>query len=113
MIDVYELLKQLGYPVFLQGSLNSAEDYPEAFYTFWEFEAPELSYYDDTANKCNHGYWIYFYSNDRNLVITELEKARKMLIENGFTSSAKPIDVASDRVDFTGKMIEVYLLENL
>ena len=45
--DLITLLKTLNYPVFLQGSLNSEADYPDSFFTFWNFETPETAYYSN------------------------------------------------------------------
>lgn len=106
-----ELIEALGYPVFLQGSLNDEEEYPETFFTFWNFETPEGGYYDNNATKAIWGFWVYIYSSDAGKVESELEAARKTLKENGWIVTGKGEDVASDTPSHTGRMIEVYFIE--
>ena len=48
--ELIEILETLGFPVFLQGSLNSVEEYPDNFFTFWNFDTPEAAYYSDNPN---------------------------------------------------------------
>lgn len=107
-----EILENLNYPVFLQGSLNNEAEYPDTFFTFWNFETPESGFYDNGASKAVWGFWIYIYSNDPILVEMELEKARNLLKEAGYIASGKGEDVASDIDTHTGRMIEVYFIEN-
>ena len=82
--DLIALLQTLTYPVFLQGSLNANEGYPDSFFTFWNFETPEAAFYDDYAGRAVWGFWVYFYSTNPLLVETEPEKARKLLKQNGW-----------------------------
>ena len=46
-----ELLSGLGYPVFLQGSLNPSEPYPDSFFTFWNFNNNDTAFYDNDTHR--------------------------------------------------------------
>lgn len=105
------LLESLGFPVFLQGSLTSPEDYPESFFTFWLFSAPEGAFYDDEANRCVWGFWVYFYSTDPALVAQKSEEARQLLKGGGFIIDGKPVDLAVDVPEYTGAMFTAYKAE--
>ena len=107
------LMKQVNKNVFLQGSLNSDEEYKDSFLTFWNFETPEDQFYDKDSNRAVWGFWVYIYSNDPK----ELESMEKSLIdifkkENKTILSGKGEDVASDVDTHTGRMLTVYLIEN-
>ena len=106
------LLESFGYPVYLQGSLASVGDYPESFFTFWNFSAPESAFYDNDANRCVWGFWVYFYSTDPAQVNTLPEQARQLLKQNGFIPEGKPADLTTDAPDHTGAMFTVYKIEN-
>ena len=110
--DLIALLQTLGYPVFLQGSLNANEAYPESFFTFWNFETPEAAFYDNDADRAVWGFWIYFYSVNPLLVETEPEKARKLLKQNEYILDGKANDIAVDRPTHTGAFFTVYKFEN-
>ncbi len=107
-----ELLETFGYPVFLQGSLSAEEDYPDSFFTFWNFDTPEEAFYDNDANQALWGFWVYFYSVDPRLVEVMPERARKSLKENGFILQGKAHDIAVDKPTHTGAFITVYKFEN-
>ena len=64
------VLESIGHPVFLQGSLSPDEIYPETFMTFWNFEAPEILFYDNEAHSAVWGFWVFLYSSDPELVET-------------------------------------------
>ena len=110
--DLIALLQTLGYPVFLQGSLNANEAYPESFFTFWNFETPEAAFYDDFAGRAVWGFWVYFYSTNPLLVETEPEKARKLLKSNNWILQGKANDIDVDRPTHTGAFFTIYKYEN-
>lgn len=110
--DLVTLLESLGYPAFLQGSLNPDDQYPESFFTFWNFSTPESAFYDDAANRAVWGFWIYFYSVDPLLVEQVPEQARKLLKQNGWILAGKPNDISVDRPTHTGVIITAYKFEN-
>lgn len=112
MKDIVELLSTLGYPVIRQGSLISSDEYPEEFFTYWNFETPEGRFYDNEANKAEWGYWVYFYSTNIDRTYSVLEEARQLLKQNGFICTGKGEDVASDKPTHTGRMLTVYYIEN-
>ena len=66
--ELITALNTFGYPVFLQGSLDTDEAYPDSFFTFWNFETPEGEFYDDEAHMAVWGFWVYFYSTNPQLV---------------------------------------------
>lgn len=107
-----ELLESFGYPVFLQGSLNSEEDYPESFFTFWNFDTPEAAYYNDNPNRAIWGFWIYFYSTDAGLVESVPENARQLLKQNDWILQGKPQDIQTDAITHTGAFFTAYKFEN-
>jgi hypothetical protein len=110
--ELITLLATLGYPVFLQGSLQENEAYPNSFFTFWNFSTPEAGYYDNDAMRAVWGFWIYFYSTSPLLVETEPEKARKLLKQHGYILDGKAHDIAVDKPTHTGAFFTVYKFEN-
>ena len=109
--DLITLLETLGYPVFLQGSVNSVDDYPNSFFTVWTFETPESAYYDNDANRAVWGFWVYFYSIDPELVFTEPEKARQLLKANDWTLQGKANDISVDKPTHTGAFFTALKVE--
>lgn len=108
-----DLMEQVNTNIFLQGSLNSEEEYLDSFITYWNFETPEDQFYDNDSNRAVWGFWVYVYSNDPK----ELESMEKSLIDifkndNKTILSGKGQDVASDVDTHTGRMLTVYLNEN-
>lgn len=108
---IYSLLSSFGYPVFLQGTLNDKQDYPDSFFTYWITEAPESSHYDNVPHACDWGIWLYFYSNDPELVDSVPLSAKALFKQNGFVFEGKPIDAASDTETHTGTMLTCYYKE--
>lgn len=106
-----ETVELLGYEIYQQGTLNPDEKYPDSFFTFWNFQADENSEFDNEANSCLWGYWLYFYSTDPVLVESELLKAKKELKKAGFEIWGNGEDVASSIPTQTGRMLTIYYKE--
>lgn len=101
-------LESLGYPVFLQGSLNDDQVYPASFFTFWNTDAPAVSFYNNSESAIEWAYDVNFYSNDPELVNTKLLEAKKLLKQAGFICTGGGHSVMSDEITHTGRGIDVY-----
>lgn len=110
--ELIELLESFGFPVFLQGSLNSMDDYPDSFFTFWNFDTPEAAFYNDDANRAVWGFWVYFYSTDPHAVEQIPENARWLLKQNKWILQGKAQDIQTDKPTHTGAFFTVYKFEN-
>lgn len=106
-----EILETCGFPVSLQGSLSPTAEYPDSFFTFWNFDTPDSMHYDNEAHSAVWGFWVFFYSNDPELVETETEKIRLLLKQNGFIVPGRGEDADSGRDTHTGRMLTVYFME--
>ena len=105
------ILESIGFPVFLQGSFNPDQKYPDTFLTFWNFETPEGQFYDNNAHSAVWGFWVFLYSNDPEIVETKTEQIRKLLKENGFILQGRGEDADSGRETHTGRMLTLYFME--
>ena len=104
------LLESFGYPVHLQGSLLSVDDYPDSFFTFWNFQNDGDLFYDNESYASDFGYWIYFYSSDPELIENKINEVKAVLKKNKFIVQA-PIDARSDIKSHTGKMLTIFYKE--
>lgn len=110
--ELVSILQSLGYEAFLQGTLQSEEEYPESFFTFWNFSTPEAAFYDNETGRAVWGFWVYFYSTSPRLVESVPEQARKLLKNNGYILDGKAHDIAVDKPTHTGAFFTVYKYEN-
>ena len=101
------LLESFGYPVHLQGSLLSVDDYPDSFFTFWNFQNDGDLFYDNESYASDFGYWIYFYSSDPELIENKINEVKAVLKKNKFIVQG-PIDARSDIKSHTGKMLTIF-----
>lgn len=106
-----ETIESMGYPIFLQGSLNEDDPYPESFFTFWNNEVVSDAFYDNDEYKYVWNFDLNFYSSDPELVNSELLEAKRLLKNVGFIVAGKGHDVASDEPTHTGRGINVKIIE--
>lgn len=101
------ILEPLGFPIFQQGSLNKDEAYPDSFFTFWNNDSNNSSYYDNKEHNTIWDFDLNFYSNDPALVSTKLLEAIEKLKTKNFIANGKGYDVASDVITHTGRGINI------
>ena len=106
-----ELLETFGYPVYLQGSLEPTQAYPEAFFTFWNNNTPDRAHYDNHAIDWVWSFDVNFYATSPDLVNSELLAAIQLLKQNGFIISGKGHDVGSDEITHTGRGVTALIIE--
>lgn len=106
------LLESFGFPVFLQGSLEESEAYPQSFFTFWNNDSYDNNHYDNNPISYTWNFDVNFYSTDPELVNTMLLNAKTLLKQNGFIITGKGYDVASDEPTHTGRGMNALIVEN-
>lgn len=104
-------LKKFGYPVFLQGSLNPAQNYPDSFITFWTDDVLDGSHYDNDTKSFVWDFSVIFYSNDVLLVDSKPLEIRNSLKAAGFIPQGKGRDIPSDEPTHTGWQQDFYFIE--
>ena len=97
-----EKLSELGYPVYLQGSLAENEPYPDSFITFFTIDSPDAAHYDNIAVGTAWEYQVIFYSNNPSLVASISNAIRLKLEIAGFIPQGKGRDIPSDEITHTG-----------
>ena len=107
-----ETLETFGIPVLLQGSLGEAEAYPDRFFTFWNNDSFDGSYYDNQAVSTVYDFDVNCYSTDPAQVSALLLQAKQRLRGVGFLISGKGHSVVSDEPTHTGRGMSVLYLEN-
>lgn len=98
--------------VFLQGTLNSDETYPQKLITFFVTDSPFDDFYDNEANKINWYVYVYFYSDNPREVLDMPPQIIRALKENGFIPRGAGIDLLSDVKTHTGWAMEFIYREN-
>lgn len=104
-------LNKFGFPVFLQGSLNEDDVYPDSFITFWTDDVTDEAHYDDETTARVWDFSVIFYSNDPALVNSKPEEIRKSLKSAGFIPQGKGRDIPSDENSHTGWAMDFYKFE--
>jgi len=101
--ELLTVLKTFNYPIFLQGTLNADEEYPDSFFTFWNNETPSDSFYDNQNGRTIWNFDINFYSTDTELVNRILLEATARLKQADFIPNGSGYDIASDEPTHTGR----------
>lgn len=88
--------------VFLQGTLNPDEQYPNKFITFFITTSELGAYYDDEPNRTDLYISVMFYSNNPTEVATIPNEIIVALKDEGFVPENVGNDIISDVQTHTG-----------
>ena len=107
---IISTLESIGFPVFLQGSLLSVDDYPDDFFTFWN-DNSEGKFYGDDEKFTTYEYSVNFYSTDPANVYNKLRDAMTALKLAGFIIAGDGYSVPSGKNTHDGRGITVRYLK--
>lgn len=108
--ELINILSTLGYPVFLDGSINPDNAYPDAFFTFFNTDSEEDMFYSGAPIGEVWRFRVWFVATDPTLVETVPEQARQALRSAGWTLVDMPRDGAVDVPSHTAKFFETFYL---
>ena len=98
--------------VFLQGTLNPEEAYPQKLITFFVTQSPFDDFYDNDANKINWYVNVMFYSDNPQEVLDVPPQIIRALRSEGFIPQGAGTDILSDIESHTGWAMEFIFREN-
>lgn len=95
-----------GKTLFLQGTLNPEEAYPDDFVTYFISTTADTSHYDDTVHSVAWYFSVIHYSNDPAIVNTKPFELMADLRAAGFIPQGEGQDVMSDEPTHTGWAVD-------
>lgn len=104
-------LSAFGFPVYLQGTLNPEEAYPQTFITFFVDSTDDNGHFENKTNSVNWSFSVILYSNDPEIVNTKPDEIRAALKAVGFIPQGKGNDVMSDEPTHTGWAMDFVIVE--
>lgn len=99
--------------VYLQGTLNSDEAYPQKFITFFVSATNDIDHYSNDVNAIQWNIAVMFYSTDPNEVNTIPAQISAALKTAGFIPQGRGNDLLSDRPSHTGWAMDFLYRENI
>lgn len=98
--------------VFLQGTLNADEEYPQKFCTFFVTDSPFGAFYDDDSHRTNWYISVMFYSDNPAEVQSIPPQIRSALKSAGFIPQNAGVDIISDVQTHTGCAMDYIYPQN-
>ena len=98
--------------VYLQGTLNPANAYPQKFITFFVSDTSDLEHFDDSLIATRWDLSVIFYSNNPVEVNTIPAQIAAAMKQAGFIQQGKGNDIAVDRALCTGWAMDFIYREN-
>lgn len=112
-----ETLSKVGFiageTLFLQGTFNPAEKYPDTFATFWTNNTAAGVHFDNDTKSYNWAFTVILYSNNPAIVNEKPNEIRAALKAAGFIPQGKGQDVPSDEPTHTGWAMDFLKTEYL
>ena len=102
-----------GKTIFLHGTMNPEEGYPDEFVTFWTDDVPDGVHFDNVTRSYDWGFSVIYYSCDAARVNTKPNEIRTKLQAAGFIPQGKGQDAPSDESTHTGWAMDFVITEYL
>ena len=112
MQKLFELFEEIGLPYFRQGSLSD-EDYQPSFFTFWNTDTTNDSFYDDKEHRYIEYVQIGFYTNDINKIYSVMDDFIKRAEARGFVVDGRARDADADKPNYFGRICFIRIIHNI
>ena len=113
----WEALEQVfnhyDYPYSRQGSYAEADRLPVSFFTFWNFDTPEESFYDNAPNRVVWRWQIYFYTKDPSLMYSVMDDLIAYAKTLGFVPDGRAWDIDSNEPEYVGRTVRLLYVETI
>lgn len=112
MQKLFKLFDEIGLPYFRQGSLSD-EDYQPQFFTFWNIDTPNGSFYDNEARRYFEYVQVGFYTNDASKIYSVMDDFIVRAKAKGFAVEGRAKDAPADKQGFFGRVCYLRIIHKL
>ena len=112
MERLFALFNEIGLPYFRQGSMSDA-DYKPEFFTFWNIDTPNDSFYDNEEHRYIEYVQVGFYTNDANKIYSGMDNFIEKAKEKGFVLAGRPQDANAGKADYFGRVCYLRIINKL
>lgn len=112
MQELFNLFEEIGLPHFRQGSLSD-EDYQPSFFTFWNIDTPNDSFYDNAEHRFIEVVQVGFYTNDANKIYSVMDEFIAKAKQKGFVIQGRAKDANADKDSYFGRVCYIRIIHKL
>ena len=112
MQKLFDLFDEIGLPYFRQGSMSD-EDYKPSFFTFWNIDTPNDSFYDNHETRFIEYVQVGFYTNDANKIYSVMDDFAKRAKQKGFVLDGRPKDANADKENYFGRVCYIRIINKI
>ncbi len=106
MQKLFDLFEEIGLSYYRQGSLSD-EDYKPSFFTFWNIDTKNASFYDNHETRFIPYVQVGFYTNDASKIYSQLDEGGEFFTkakEKGFVFEGRAKDANADKENYFGRV---------
>ena len=109
MQELFNLFEEMGYEYFRQGSLSD-EDYLDSFFTFWNYDTPNLKHRDNVSKVFGEYVMVYFYTNDPVKIYSVMDDFITRAKQKGFIVDGRANDTPADKENYFGRLVSIKII---
>lgn len=111
--ELEKLFINAGLEYARQGSYSSVNDYPDSFFTFWNYDTPEEGFYDNESNRAVWYWNVYYYTSNPSTLYSVMDDFISQAKAAGFIPEGRGVDIPSDTPTHSGRMVLLKYIQNL
>ena len=112
MQELFNLFDEIGLPYFRQGSLSD-EEYQPSFFTFWNIDTPNDSFYDNQETRFIEYIQVGFYTNDARKIYSVMDDFIVRAKEKGFALAGRAQDANADKDNYFGRVCYLRIIHKI
>lgn len=112
MQKLFDLFGEIGLPYFRQGSISD-EEYQPSFFTFWNIDTPNDSFYDNAEHRYIEYVQVGFYTNDASKIYSVMDDFINRAKAKGFVLAGRAHDANADKDNYFGRVCYLRIIHKL
>lgn len=111
MVNIFDDLAGVGFPVYQQGTAPAA--LPDAFVTVWEDDSSDILHGDNKPRQLRQDWTLVFYTKDTKEIYSGLTSVIKFLKTKGYTINGQGYDFSGAWEGYDARAVDVIKISDL